>query len=147
MIVPCFQVDLAVQFDDVDMYGVVHHARYVLYMERARIDLFVRIGHPPSPEVGTDGVLMVTGLEVSYLWPSRLLDTLRVETHCQRVRGSMIMLASRILAGDEVRAEGVVKLAFVGVDGKLQRVPAGLKAALLDPATPHADGSKALDAA
>jgi acyl-CoA thioester hydrolase len=144
--VPRFDTAFRVQFDDVDLYGIVHHARYVIYMERGRLDLFDRIGHGPSGEPGLGHGLLVGAIDMRFKKPSRLLDPVCVQTWCEGVHGAVLRLRCQIRSGDELRAEGHAKLVYTADRGKVRRIPAAIKAALLDAASEHADGFVDLDA-
>ena len=89
-------------FEDTDLSGVVYHANYLRWFERARSD-FVRllgIDQRAVNEAG-EGAFAVTELTIRYAAPARLDDELRV-TVALRQRGT----ASMTIAQQAWRGEG-----------------------------------------
>ena len=70
---------LRVYFEDTDLSGLVYHANYLRYMERARSDMLrvAGIDQRAAQEEGT-GVYAVTDLKIAYRRPARLDDDLLV---------------------------------------------------------------------
>ncbi|WP_448585376.1 YbgC/FadM family acyl-CoA thioesterase [Thermaurantiacus sp.] len=117
---------MRVYFEDTDLSGVVYHANYLRYMERARSDLLHLIGVDQRAclEAG-GGVYAVADLEIRYRAPARLGDDLLVETRCLGVGAASVTMAQRILRGPRLLAEARVRAGFLSCDGRPQRQPAG----------------------
>lgn len=121
---------LRVQFDEVDQYGIVHHPRYFVFFERARVELMGLLGMTVSrPEVSGLG-LIVASAEVKFLRSASFLDELVVEQGCRQSGASRIKLVYRILRGDEVMARAELVLAFVDASGRPCRAPADIREGL-----------------
>lgn len=129
---------IGVQFEDVDMYGVVHHPNYLRYMERARVQLLGELGVAPSDMDGSKLGLVLQDFELRFHLPARFLDQLEVQTWIQRVRGASVVLSYRITNGQTVVVEAVCTLVCVAADGRAQRLPDDLRETLLLHATPEA---------
>lgn len=128
---------VTVQFDEVDQYGIVHHSRYFIYFERARVDLVRALkGRFGGPLEG-DFMLVVAGCEVKFKRSARFLDELVVEQGPSRVGASRLQLAYRVRKGTEILADAELVLAFVGTDGRPVRAPAELREALGELTNPH----------
>lgn len=112
---------LKVQFDEVDAYGIVHHPRYFVFCERARVELMGLLGMRPDVHDGLG--IVVVAAQARFRVSGRFLDELVVEQGCRRAGASRIELACRILRGEEVLATIDLTLAFVGPDGKPTRAP------------------------
>src|SRR3546814_109842 len=71
---------LRVYFEDTDLSGVVYHANYLRFMERARSDMLRAAGidQRGAAESG-DGVYAIADLGIRYMRPARLDDALRSE--------------------------------------------------------------------
>jgi acyl-CoA thioester hydrolase len=121
---------LRVQFDEVDQYGIVHHPRYFVFFERARVELMGLLGMTVSrPEISGLG-LIVASAEVKFLRSASFLDELVVEQGCRQSGASRIKLVYRILRGDEVMAKSELVLAFVDASGRPCRAPADIREGL-----------------
>ena len=69
-----------IRFSDVDAYGVVHNAKYVVYMEQARIHWWRQAMGEGMWDWSKVGVL-VAHHTIDYLKPVRLGDVLEVSSH------------------------------------------------------------------
>jgi acyl-CoA thioester hydrolase len=114
-----------VYFEDTDLSGVVYHANYLRYMERARSDLLrvVGIGQRAAFEAG-EGVYAVADLSIRYRAPARLDDDLLVETRCLALGGASVTMAQRVLRGRELLADATVRAGFLTPAGRPRRQPA-----------------------
>lgn len=115
---------LRVFYEDTDAGGVVYHANYLRWFERARSDLVELLGidQRGALEAG-EGLYTVAEVTIRYLSPARLGDTVRVETTAQQVGRVSCTLRQVALRGDTRLAEATVKVGFIGPDGKPRRQP------------------------
>ena len=113
-----------VYFEDTDLSGVVYHANYLRYMERARSDMLrvAGINQRAAQEDGT-GVYAVTGLTIDYRRPARLDDDLLVESHVTNIRPVACTIHQRVRRGDEILTDGEVSVAFLTLVGRPTRQP------------------------
>ena len=118
---------VVVQFDEVDQYGIVHHARYWIYCERARVDLMGQIGMRAENLDGEHLGLVVVDAKIKYRTPSRFLDELVVEQGCRRIGASRTVLCYIVRRGSTVVAEAEMVLAFVDGTGRPVRAPSILR--------------------
>ena len=119
-----------VEFDEVDQYGIVHHSRYWIYCERARVQLMGLLGMSPDSLNGKRVGLVVVEAKIKYRTPARFLDRLTVEQGCRRIGASRTVLCYRIRRGSAVVADAEMILAFVDGSGKPVRAPASLREGL-----------------
>jgi len=125
---------LLVQFDEVDQYGIVHHTRYFVYFERARVELMGKLGMAPGL---TDGLgLIVSSAEIKFRASAHFLDQVVVEQGCRQVGASRVRLVYRLLRDSTVLATAELALAFVGADGRPCRAPEHLRQGLLEMGIP-----------
>ena len=117
---------IRVYFEDTDLAGIVYHANYLRYMERARSDLLRVLGidQRGAQEAG-EGVYAVADLAIRYLRPARLEDALVVETRCLAVRAASVEMEQTIRRGDEKLIVATVRAGFLTPDGRPRRQPAG----------------------
>lgn len=102
-----YSIDIRVYYEDTDSTGVVYHAGYLRYFERARTEWLRALGFSHQSLMRTMGVAFtVSRLRIDYLHPARLDDALNVEvavTQCGR--------ASLEFTQSLRREEGAVELA------------------------------------
>jgi acyl-CoA thioester hydrolase len=118
----CFAV--RVYYEDTDVGGVVYHANYLRFMERARSDLLRVLGidQRAAFEKG-EGIYAVTEVQIRYWKPAKFDDALLVRTRMEALRHASCMLKQKIMRGDELLTEATVKLAFLTSEGRPQRQP------------------------
>lgn len=115
---------LRVYFEDTDLSGVVYHANYLRYMERARSDLLRLLGiDQRAAYAAGEGVYAIADLAIRYLLPARLDDGLMVETRCLAVGGASVSMGQRIRCGDVLLADATVRAGFVTPEGRPRRQP------------------------
>ncbi len=126
--VPSFPV--RVYFEDTDAGGVVYHAAYLRFAERARTELLRAAGLDHRrllEEAG--GWLVVRRCAVDFLAPARLDDLLLVETRPVALSGARLVLDQRIRRDEAILARLEVEIAFVRRDGRPARLPAAVRRA------------------
>ena len=124
----CFA--LRVYYEDTDLSGVVYHANYLKWFERARSDMLRRLGVDQRAAVETgEGAYAVAELTIRYLAPARLDDDVRIETCAEDIGAASIRLIQLAFRGGTLLAEARVRVGFVAPDGRPRRQPAPWRAA------------------
>lgn len=115
---------LRVFYEDTDAGGVVYHANYLRWFERARSDLLDVLGidQRASLEAGT-GLYTVAEANLRYLSPARLGDTIIIETWAESTGRVASVLRQVALRGDVRLCEAAVKVAFISPEGRPRRQP------------------------
>lgn len=115
---------LRVYFEDTDLSGIVYHAGYLRFMERARSDMLRCAG---IDQRGTfdrgEGVYAVADLNIRYLKPARLDDDLVIVSRLNELRAATCLIHQTVRRGPEVLTEGDVRAAFLSLDGRPRRQP------------------------
>lgn len=121
---------LRVYFEDTDLTGVVYHANYLRYMERARSDMLLAAGidQRAAFEAG-EGAYAIAGLSIRYRAPARLGDELTIISRVMRLRAASVDIHQRVMRSDTIVAEAAVEAAFVLPSGRPRRQPAAWMAA------------------
>lgn len=115
---------LRVFFEDTDAGGVVYHANYLRFMERARSDLLRLAGIDQRGAMETgDGVYVVSALSIRYRRPARLDDALLVVSEAGQLGASSCTIHQRVMRGDEEVAGAEVTVVLVGSGGRPIRQP------------------------
>lgn len=73
-------MSLRVYIEDTDIMGIVNHARYINYFERARTDMLHRFGLSLLDLAKEDLYFAIRDLCIRYHYPARLEDTLSIVT-------------------------------------------------------------------
>ncbi len=115
---------LRVYFEDTDLSGIVYHANYLRYMERARSDMLRRVGiDQRAHQESGGGAYAVTALAIRYRAPAKLDDALIVLTTLQKVRAASVDIQQRVMRGETILAEADVTAALVATNGRPLRQP------------------------
>lgn len=120
------RLQLRVYYAHTDFSGVVHHARYLEFLERGRIEYFRRINEYYKgflTEVDRTLVWIVRHLEVRFRRPAHVDDILIVETKVDDIRGASVRMIQSIRRGYELLVQARFECALIGPDGRPQRLP------------------------
>ena len=127
-----YSLTLRVYYEDTDAGGVVYHARYLAFADRARTEA-LRTGGIPHAELVRDYGLffVVRRAEMDYLRPVRLDDELVVTTGPWALGAATVEVRQVFTAADGTVGSLLVKLACVRrADGRPARIPDRWRAAL-----------------
>ena len=112
---------IRIYFEDTDAGGVVYHARYVAFCERARSDCLRLLGiHQSSFE---DINFVVRRMVCDFLRPARLDDLLEVETRFRDMAGARVELAQQVMLNGNTVFKADVTVALVDGRGRPKRLP------------------------
>ncbi|MGC9455885.1 MAG: tol-pal system-associated acyl-CoA thioesterase [Halothiobacillaceae bacterium] len=115
-----FNWPIRVYYEDTDAGGVVYHAAYLRFMERARTEMLRERGWEQDRLAEAHGVLFaVRRLAVEYHRPARFNDGLIVRTGIERMARASMNFHQRIEhAGTaELLCQGEVQVACVARSG------------------------------
>ncbi|TWB47797.1 YbgC/FadM family acyl-CoA thioesterase [Nitrospirillum viridazoti] len=127
-----------VYYEDTDAGGIVYHANYLRYAERARTEMLRVLGVPHAEQVATTGVAFaVRRCMMDFLAPARLEDTLLVRSRITSVTGATVLAEQTIYRpqsggivppgqateDDQVLVRLTLKLACINAQGRAVRVP------------------------
>jgi acyl-CoA thioester hydrolase len=89
-----------VYYEDTDAGGVVYHANYLKFMERARSEWLRAIGYEQDVLRGEHGVLFaVTRVHVDFVRPARFNDLLTVGVRMLRLGRASLDLDQEVSGG------------------------------------------------
>src|SRR4051794_25970272 len=97
--IPCLThtMPLRVYYEDTDAGGIVYHANFLKFAERARIEMMRGLGFAHSGLAAETGiVLTVRRVGADYLLPARLDDLLSIETRIIEIGGARLRLDQRV---------------------------------------------------
>lgn len=109
-----FTLPVRVYYEDTDAGGVVYHANYLRFMERARTEWLRSLGLDQERLRSKDHVVFVVArTDVRYRGPARLDDELVVTVDPEDQGRASLRLTQRIFKGDELLIHGSVKIACI----------------------------------
>jgi acyl-CoA thioester hydrolase len=114
-----------VYYEDTDAGGVVYHANYLRYAERARTEALREAGIPHADLVGHHNLMFVVHrAEIDYMRPARIDDLVVIETETVDVGGATVVLRQTMRGPLGVCAVARIKLACVKIGGfRPARIP------------------------
>lgn len=118
-------MDVRIYYEDTDSGGVVYHANYIKYLERARTEYFRCRGFLVAELAANGFVFPVIRLEMDFKAPALHDDLLSVDTIPVRVGGSSITFCQKIVRKNDGKllVEGLVTLACISPALKARRIP------------------------
>ena len=121
------QFNLKVYYEDTDMGGIVYHANYLKFIERARSTWVAELGVDQLRLQASGVVFAVRDISAQYLVPARMGDNLLV---CSRV---IVTTAARWVLDQVVKRDGMVlftaevTIVMIGMGGSPRRLPKELR--------------------
>jgi acyl-CoA thioester hydrolase len=114
-----------VYFEDTDFTGVVYHANYLRFMERARSDMLrvAGIDQRRAHDAG-EGAYAVASLAIHYHRPAHLDDDLLVVSRIAGVKAASTVIHQRVMCDAVLVADAEVAVAFLAPNGRPKRQPA-----------------------
>lgn len=119
---------LRVYYEDTDVSGLVYHANYLAFCERARSDLLRLLGidQRAAIEAG-EGNYAVAEANIRYLAPAKLDDSLVVQTQCVELKAASVRLRQRVMrandSGVDLLVDMEIRVGFIAPSGRPRRQP------------------------
>jgi acyl-CoA thioester hydrolase len=122
------ELPIRVHYHETDGQGRVHHAIYLHYFERGRVELLRTAGTSYRDIEATGLMLVVSEMNVRYLAPAAFDDQLTLVTEATRLRGARIEHHYQLLRGGELLVEAQSTIACIDRTGRVRRLPPELQA-------------------
>lgn len=120
-----------VYYEDTDMSGLVYHASYLRFAERARTELLRRTGTEQDQLMAEAGLAFaVRHMEIDFRAAARLDDLLEVVTRFTEFGGASLRAEQTIRRAGATLVSLFMKLACIDRHGRPARLPIELRAAL-----------------
>lgn len=124
-----------VYYEDTDAGGIVYHATYLRYAERARTEMLRIMGVDHGRlRRDHDASIVVRRLEAEFEGPARLDDLVEVETAAEGLTGARIRLRQHVRSRGMTLVRLNLVLGCVDGRGRARRWPAPVAAAFGRPA-------------
>ena len=101
-----------VYYEDTDAGGVVFHANYINYFERARTEMLRAMGYEQDELIVNDGIIFaVRSLQVDYLRSARFNELLQVSAEVTNAKKASLTFTQLITRGGEVLCTSMIRIA------------------------------------
>jgi len=114
---------IRIYYDDTDAGGIVYHANYLKFCERARSELFFERGKSPAMD---GGHFVVRRLEADYNKPAKLGDMIEVKQEIMGMKNTSLTLKQNVWLEDVKLFEMTAVLVFVK-DGRPAKIDEATK--------------------
>jgi acyl-CoA thioester hydrolase len=96
-----FSFPVRVYYEDTDAGGVVYHANYLMFFERARTEFLRHLGFSQTALKANEKVVFVVrSLQIKYLQPARFDELLEVVTRVAQKGRSAMQFEQTLQRGD-----------------------------------------------
>jgi acyl-CoA thioester hydrolase len=119
-----------VYYEDTDAGGVVYHAGYLRFLERARTEWLRSLGYSQATLKAEESLLFtVVSMQLDFLRPARLDDLLCVRSHAMLAGGASVAFEQEIFRGESERIlSAQVRVACLDAASfRPRRLPASLR--------------------
>jgi len=99
--------------EDTDAGGIVYHANYLNFMERARTESLRSLGFDKSDIFDAECIFVVHSLQIDYKKPAKLDELLEIEAHIMQLKRSSIIFRQNIKRDGELLSKAQVKIACI----------------------------------
>ncbi|MEC9248305.1 MAG: tol-pal system-associated acyl-CoA thioesterase [Pseudomonadota bacterium] len=124
------ELSLRVYYEDTDATGIVYHASYLKFMERARTDWLRYLGFEQSTLTeNEDLIFVVVNLNLDYKQPAYFDEQIMVKTELIDFGGVSLKLCQRILnRSEEIVCSGFVRIGCIDtLSWTPKRIPQEIK--------------------
>ena len=106
-----FKTSIRVYFVDTDAAGVVHHSRYIVWLERGRIEYLDSIGTPYEIFQDQKIGLVPVNIDMHYIKPFRFGDHFDLGVRMTQLGHASLIFESYFIKDDTLHAYAKQKLA------------------------------------
>lgn len=127
----CYRLPVRIYYEDTDAGGIVYHANYLRYAERARSEMLRAMGYGQTDLLTDHGVAFaVRGCTIDYVAPARLDDLLWIDSRLLAVGGATLELEQCVERAGSLLVRLHIRLACLGEGLRPARLPKTLRQAL-----------------
>ena len=120
---------MRIYHEDTDFTGLVYHAAYVRFMERARSDMLrlLAISQRDLAEEGEAAGFVVRRMTLDYRRPARIEDVVEVKTIATALKGASLTLYQSVWRDETYLVGALVQVALIAGDGRPLRLGGALR--------------------
>jgi len=112
-------MQIRVYYEDTDTGGVVYHANYLKFCERARSEAFYVKGLTPELE---DGHFVARKLTADYITSAKLGDRLEVKSRLVSMKGASFVVKQDIYRDEKIIFSLEISLVYISFEGKPKKI-------------------------
>jgi 4-hydroxybenzoyl-CoA thioesterase/acyl-CoA thioester hydrolase len=112
-----FCLPIRVYIEDTDAGGIVYHANYLKFMERARTEFMRDLGYF-KPALFDGLQLVVHELQIKYVQPAKLDDELKVTAVLEQIGKASFKMQQLIYRNDDLLVASEVKVVCLNASSK-----------------------------
>ena len=113
-----FQWPVRVYYEDTDAGGIVYHARYLYFLERARTEWLREIGFNQSVLKQQNVIFVVRDMQIKWQQPAVLDEQLMVTAQLEQIKKASMTMVQTITCGEEKKVQARVTIACVHSETK-----------------------------
>ena len=121
-------MQIRVYYEDTDTGGVVYHANYLNFCERARSELFFQENLSPKFE---NGHFVAVSIEAKYIKSAKLGDMLEVKTKRVNIKSASFTVLHEVFLEEVKLFEMTIRLGYIGYDNKPRVIEKSVKELLM----------------
>lgn len=110
-----FESTVHVYYQDTDAQGIVYHANYLDFAERARTDMMYRLGLNNQTLIQRDIGMVIRHVDIDYLSPARLEDDLTIKTDITTLNRVSMTLTQTFFHQNQQLVSVHIKIAFISL--------------------------------
>ena len=127
-----FEWPVRVYIEDTDAGGIVYHANYLKFMERARTEWLRHLGFQQEPLRQQETLFVVRKMQLDYKAPARLDDELFVTVELIKTRKVGLLMQQQVVLKEsrQLLAHAEVEIACISTAGRVKAMPSAFIEAL-----------------
>ena len=118
-----YTIDVRVRYTECDPMRVVHHSRYFVYFEMARVELFRACGGDFDAMEKSGIFFVVVRLDCHYIKPAYYDDVIQVSVHVEKITKAKMVHHYEIRRNGELLTEANITLALINKEGAVIPIP------------------------
>jgi len=119
-----FTHNVKVYYEDTDAGGVVYHANYLKYLERARTEALSTIGLSNTKIKNDYGALIIVkSCNIEYKKSAYLEDDLQIKSFVDSTSKTSFLMNQSIFKDEELIIEAKIRLVFINEKFKPVKIP------------------------
>ena len=112
-----FAFPVSVYYEDTDTLGMVYHANYLKYFERARVEWLNAIDvNLVKIAQAARQAFVVHRVNIEYLKPATLGDKLEATVEVLAIRSCFVDLRQTVRRGEELLTQAEVRIVYIDMD-------------------------------
>ncbi|STX51720.1 acyl-CoA thioesterase [Legionella busanensis] len=121
-----YQTNFRVYIEDTDAMGIVYHANYLRFFERARSEMLRQAGLPLTKLAMLDYYFSISDIKLHYYYPARLDDVLSISTFISDKTSCSLLFEQTMEAKEKLLCQGTIKVVCINKEMKPKRLPDNL---------------------